>query len=406
MVDTIARATSLGEASPGDFAIMYRTNAQSRRIEEAFVRAGMPYRLVGATRFYGRREVKDVIAFLRLVHNPADSVSLLRVINLPPRGIGAKTILSLQEWAEKESLSLGAALEGIALGSSAESGRGHPFGGRAAKALTRFANLLAGWTMRRDTTPVVELLDLILEESGYRRYLRDGTQEGDDRWENVIELRNVAAEFEELALTEFLEQVSLVSDVDNLAKGGNAPTLLTLHSAKGLEFPTVFIVGVEEGILPHRHSWDDLDQMSEERRLFYVGITRAENQLYLLHCFRRSSWGNTEYAQRSRFLDDIPPSLTSGHGEQAREVEWSWSGARASRDLPQPAGQGEIERQKSPPTEPSYTTGQRVRHATFGEGIVIDSEPAGGDTIVTVAFEELGLKRLMSGIAKLQVIDE
>ena len=444
-VETIRRLTGRGEASPGDFAIMYRTNAQSRRIEEAFVRAGMSYRLVGATRFYARREVKDVIAYLRLVHNPADSVGFLRIINVPPRGIGAKTIAALQNWAARENISLAAALERVAAGEQ------HPFASRAAKVLTRFANLLAGWTLRRETVLVADLMDLILEQSGYQKHLRDGTPEGQDRWDNVRELRKVAGNHSDL--TGFLEQVSLVSDVDNLAQEGSAPTLLTLHAAKGLEFSRVFIVGVEEKMLPHSRSLDDPEQMAEERRLFYVGLTRAKDQLYLLHCFRRSSWGDVDYARPSRFINDIPSSLIAGRGQETKSADWSWSSAGAGNPLPTPtpkiarppsipparrgeallsprvrgdgqrperghsrplqrtqfmmtAWQTEPESRAQPaaPPVPSYQTGQRVRHVAFGEGVVIEAQPADGDEIITVAFEKLGLKRLMGSMAKLDVL--
>jgi DNA helicase-2/ATP-dependent DNA helicase PcrA len=416
-----------GNADPGSYAIMYRTNAQSRRIEEAFVRAGMPYRLVGATRFYARREVKDVIAYLRVVHNQADSIGLLRIINVPPRGIGAKTLAALQSWAAQEGIALAAALEQVAAtGNGTQTDRVPlPFPGRARTALVRFANLLAGWVLQRDTVPVSELMDLILEQSGYRAYLGDGSREGEDRWENILELRNVAREYPELALTDFLERVALVSEVDNLTDEGDAPTLLTLHAAKGLEFPTVFILGVEEGILPHKRSRDEPEQMAEERRLFYVGITRARDKLYLLHCFRRAFWGDPDGGLPSRFLSDLPPELIDDREGMAAgaAVSYDYSGTALSssrssgiggRSLLAPAPAPSREMSASPvrsrpvarPVEPSYRTGQRVRHGSFGEGIVIEAEPADGDEIVTVAFEDKGLKRLLASMAKLQAVDD
>jgi DNA helicase-2/ATP-dependent DNA helicase PcrA len=196
--------------------------------------------------------------------------------------------------------------------------------------------------------------------------------------------------------------------VDNLTEEGNAPTLLTLHAAKGLEFPIVFIIGVEDGVLPHKRSWDDVEQMAEERRLFYVGITRAKNKLYLLHCFRRTAWGSADYAQPSRFLNDIPPTLLAGRTTssqmQSRETDWSWSSAR-SGGLPTPAWQLERETTPKPePAGPSFGTGQRVRHAVFGEGIVIEAKPADGDEIITVAFEGQGLKRLLGSMARLEAL--
>jgi DNA helicase-2/ATP-dependent DNA helicase PcrA len=399
--DFVVRIIRRSAAAPGDFAIMYRTNAQSRRLEEAFIRAGMPYRLVGATRFYARREIKDVVAYLRLIHNPADSVSLLRIINVPPRGIGAKTITTLEGWAARENIPLAAALDRVAAGEPS------PFAGRAVTALSRFASLLAGWVAQRETTPVAELIDLVLEQSGYRDSLQDGTRESVDRWDNIVELRGVAGEYREVTLTEFLEGVALVSEVDNLSEEASAPALLTLHAAKGLEFPIVFIVGVEDGILPHKRSWDDPEQMAEERRLFYVGITRAKDEIYLVHCFRRAAWGDVEYTRRSRFIDDIPPELITGKSEPApspsRETDWSWSSPHSGA-LPIPAWKAESRPKQSAPAEPAYRTGQRVLHATFGEGIVIEAKPADGDAIITVAFEGVGLKRLLSSMAKLEIL--
>lgn len=398
--DYVLRLIQRGDAPPGDYAIMYRTNAQSRRIEDAFVRAGMPYRLVGATRFYGRREVKDVIAYLRVLHNPADTVSLSRIINTPPRGIGAKTISSLQSWTAQQGITLAAGIDHVA------QSKPHPFQARTAKALSRFGNLLAVWGTQRDDLPVAELMDLVVEQSGYSQYLRDGTPEGDDRWENIMELRRVAAEFPSVPLSEFLEQVALVSDVDNLTESPEAPTLLTLHAAKGLEFPVVVIVGVEDGVLPHRRSWDEPEQMAEERRLFYVGITRAQNRLYLVHCFRRTMWGDSDLGRPSRFLDDIPGLTKAGVVQAPSTVDWSWSATQSRDSLPLPAWTGASEEPVSTaaPVEPSFRSGQQVRHPTFGKGIVIEAKPDSGDEIITVAFEGLGLKRLLGSMAKLDLI--
>jgi DNA helicase-2/ATP-dependent DNA helicase PcrA len=206
-------------------------------------------------------------------------------------------------------------------------------------------------------------------------------------------------------LTEFLEQVALVSEVDNLTEEESAPSLLTLHAAKGLEFPVVFIVGVEDGILPHKRSWDDPEQMAEERRLFYVGMTRTKNKLYLLHCFRRFSWGNVDYVKPSRFLNDIPPNLIAGKVQPARELPSRTEWSSVNRSLPTPAWQAEVEERSKPaPAGPSYKTGQQVRHAAFGEGIVIEAKPADGDEIITVAFEGVGLKRLLASMAKLETL--
>jgi DNA helicase-2/ATP-dependent DNA helicase PcrA len=413
----------------GGCAIMYRTNAQSRVLEEAFLRVGMSYRLVGATRFYGRREIKDLIAYLRLIHNQADSVSFTRVVNTPPRGIGKKTQQDLFAWAERHGWQPGEALLKLV----EEPEQEHSFGGRALKALSRFGQLLQSWISLKDQVTVGDLLDTILEGSGYRLYIDDGTTEGDDRWANVMELRSVAVEFEDHNLSQFLEQVALVSDVDDLEEDPNAPTLLTLHAAKGLEFPVVFIVGLEEGMLPHSRSLDDGEELAEERRLFYVGLTRAKDRVYLSHAFRRTFYGNTEVTVPSRFLGEIPEKLIEGgtSGERRRESkrrasDWSWSppskkmttGRRGidrvagqrnqdRKPLPKPhAWIEEVERKpKAVVTEATYRTGQRVHHKKFGDGIVIESKLTGNDEEVVVAFSEtgVGIKKLVASLAKLEI---
>ncbi|HEY54178.1 MAG TPA: UvrD-helicase domain-containing protein, partial [Caldilineae bacterium] len=298
ILDEIARLRKTGVARPGDCAVMYRTNAQSRAVEEAFVRRGVPYRLVGATRFYNRREIKDVMAYMRLVHNPNDDISMQRVINVPPRRIGKATVNKLSAWASGLGVSLYDALRilgGDAEPALADLTDSHPLAKRALGALLNFYATLQDWIDDRDSLTPAQLLDRILDESGYRDWLRDGSEEGESRWENVQELRVVSTAYDgmslDIALDAFLEEVALVSDTDDYQASTDVVTLLTLHSAKGLEFGVVFITGLEEGLLPHSRSVEDPDQMEEERRLAYVGITRAKDRLYLLHTFRRATWG-------------------------------------------------------------------------------------------------------------------
>lgn len=401
VVDTVNRLAQEG-FSPGGCAVMYRTNAQSRALEDAFIRAGMPYRLVGATRFYARREIKDVIAYLRVVHNPAEGVSMARVINVPPRGIGQKTVAALDGAASKQDISVHEVLRQIQ-DSDTQAPR---IGTRAQRMVISFLDLLEGWIAAREQLTVAQLIDRVLQDVGYADYLRDGTEEGEERWANVLELRNVAAEYERLTLTDFLADVALVSDVDNLSDEVDAPTLLTLHSAKGLEFPVVFITGLEEGMLPHSRSFDDPEQMAEERRLMYVGLTRAEDQLLLTYAFRRTRYGDSEPSVPSRFLEEIPLNLTGGSWRHrraqglktaSRETEWggvSDSSRTRSRGTQRKGGASQ------------FRAGQRVRHATFGEGLVIESRVDGSDEIVSVAFEEAGLKRLMASYARLERLGE
>ena len=481
IVATIQRMMTAGHAS-GDFAIMYRTNAQSRAIEEAFLREGMSYKLVGATRFYNRREIKDLIAYLRLVHNPADSVSFQRVVNTPTRGIGRKTQDQLLIWGASKGWQPGVTTMQLAIDPELQ----HPFNARALNAIQPFGNMLAAWVALRDKVPVGELLDTIIDQVGFRDYLQDGSDEGEERWQNVMELRNVAGVDREISLTQFLEQVSLVADVDNLEATQDAPTLLTMHAAKGLEFPVVFITGLEEGVLPHSRALDDAEELAEERRLFYVGITRAKDRLYLSHAFRRMSYGQSDLGTPSRFLGDIPDDLTTGSTAAARREQsknrmtrWSWdteyssgsgysyeddedyvdydedSGSERrsrqsgrstgtwsssppatsrrlpSRDKPispgarhrarsnsnrQPNYYQPTTRRAAPEPEsssplaadsgPEYATGQKVRHAKFGDGIVIETRDTGADTEITVAFGSVGIKRLAASFAKLEITEE
>lgn len=376
VVSQIQRLIEAGEISPGDCAVMYRTNAQSRALEEAFVAAGMPYRLVGATRFYERREIKDLLAYLRLIYNPDDDLSLARVINEPRRGIGRQMLGQLAEWARELGVSQVEALRRLSEG---EKG---PFTAKARSSLLSFFHLLEGWIRARPSLSPVQLLDRVLAESGYAEHIRDGTEEGEDRWANIQELRNVASRYSDLstiadedgmdALGLFLQEVALVSDVDALPEETSVPTLLTLHMAKGLEFGAVFITGLEEGLLPHSRSLDDPDELEEERRLFYVGITRAKEHLFLTYAFERLTYSSKKPRARSRFLDDIPPSLIEG--DYHRKAAWP------------PADDGR---------RPKFAPGDRVRHAQFGEGMVISIVIARDDEEVTVAFDGRGIKRLL-----------
>lgn len=417
------------------FAVMYRTNAQSRALEEAFVLARLPYKLVGATQFYQRREVKDALAYLRVINNLRDEVSFNRILNTPTRGIGTATQQQLNEWAASKGLRAAEALLDLAR----RPDQPHPFKPRPHSLLTQFGNMLDAWVQLREVVGVGEMLDVVLEQTRYREYIDDGTDEGEERWQNVMELRGVAGADAAVSLSQFLEQVSLVSETDNLEEAAQATTLLTLHAAKGLEYPVVFITGLEEGVLPHSRSLDDKEELAEERRLFYVGITRAKDQLYLSHTFRRTTWGDSSVAFPSRFLNDIPPELIdgSGTGERRRQSKqrastWdpdaiNWPGAKNARPaprpttrpiydtswnpppakaLPTPYGTTDKGAPKTAPSAPTYRTGQKVRHAKFGEGIVIESKLTGTDEEVSVAFTGLGVKRLAASFAALEVVDQ
>ena len=399
VVDTIAQMVAKGQAQARDFAVMYRTNAQSRAIEDAFIRAGMPYRLVGATRFYARREIKDALAYLHLIHNPHDAVALMRIINVPSRGIGNKTLAALEAVTREEGKSPYQVLKELGARKGKETGNAlaAQLTPRATQALTEFVTMLDGWIARRDKLDVGKLLDLVVSESGYGRYVNDGTEEGRERWENVQELRGVAADYThalgEHPLTAFLEDVSLVSDTDTRDDSADAPTLMTLHSAKGLEFPIVLIVGMEDGVLPHSRSFDDPESMEEERRLCYVGMTRAKKRLFLSYAFRRTVWGDSDVREPSRFLADIPRHLIEGALPKPGA-----SAARATRWEPTPP----LASRKPKSRELQFQVGQRVRHAKFGEGVVIESRADGSDEEITVAFKKSGIKHLLASFANLE----
>ncbi|MEZ0397135.1 MAG: UvrD-helicase domain-containing protein [Anaerolineales bacterium] len=397
VVDTIAGLIASKTVEPGECAVMYRTNAQSRLLEEAFLQARLPYRLVGAQRFYGRREVKDMIAYLRLVHNPADEISLDRVINVPPRGIGEKTVLALHAAARAADLTPGAALMDLARGDA--SPLWPQFTGRAALPLADFGALLANWRAEAARLTVTELFDRIAADVNYREYLDDGTEEGAERWENVQELRRLTMEYADRPLEDFLQDVALISDQDTLTEGKNAPTLLTLHAAKGLEFGTVFIVGLDDGILPHSRSFDDPEAMEEERRLFYVGITRAKDRLYLVRALRRGSRGYAEATLPSRYLDDIPPDLLAGKSRAGRSKP-DFQPAYQSNWQSESRGRGGSDRQPTP----QYRAGMRVRHPIWGEGIVLHSRIQDNDETVDIVFESVGIKRVAASLANLKVL--
>ncbi|HEY79173.1 MAG TPA: UvrD-helicase domain-containing protein [Dehalococcoidia bacterium] len=371
----------------GDCAIMYRTNAQSRAIEEAFIRYGTPYKLVAATRFYERREVKDIIAYLRLILNPHDTVSLFRIINVPGRGIGQQTLAKLSGLAKSSGLSEYEVLRQIDRPDKNFSPA------HIARALARFTDLVEDLIDSSHRLNLVDLFDLIIKSTGYQEYIL-GEPDGEERWENIRELRTVTQQYRDIkardGLAAFLEGVTLVSDVDALDGGGDAATLITLHQAKGLEFPVVFIVGMEEGILPHIKSFDDPAQMEEERRLCYVGVTRAKQRLYLVRAFRRSLMGSSNLNRPSRFLEELPRHLVASGGLSRGEGPevYSWNQA--------PAADINI---------PELKAGDRVRHAAFGEGVVVSCRPVRDDAEVVAVFNGVGLKKLLLSFAQLEKME-
>ena len=334
-----------------------------------------------------------MISFLRLVQNRADDVSLSRIINVPPRGIGDKTILALHSAALTANITPGDVLLDLARGS--DSPFYAQFAGRAAPSLAEFGGLLSAWQSLAATATVSELFERISNDIRYKDHLDDGTEEGKERWENVVELHRLADEYDTRSLPEFLENIALVSDQDTI-KEGNVPTLLTLHAAKGLEFGVVFIVGLDDGILPHSRSFDEPEEMEEERRLFYVGITRAKDRLYLLRAQRRGGRGYAEETVESRFLGDIPVKLVSGQTRGGRRTS-NYGANKNDWVLPSPDRPAKI-------IEQQYRAGMRITHPIWGEGIVLDSRAQDSDEVVDVVFNSVGIKRLAASLAKLTIV--
>jgi DNA helicase-2/ATP-dependent DNA helicase PcrA len=463
-----------GPLKARDIAVMYRMNAQSRAIEESFLRYGIRYQLVGGTRFYSRREVKDALAYLRVLRSDTDSVSFERIINVPARAIGDKTI---------ETLRLAQRVDGISTWEAIErAGRGEveTLQQRTRVALAEFAGLIRRLRTRVGVLPLPELLDDVLEASGYRAMLADGSEDGEERWANLLELRSVTTRYDDLspedALDRLLEETALVADQDSYEGDADAVTLITLHAAKGLEFPVVFIAGLEEGLFPHSRALDDEKELEEERRLAYVGITRAKKRLYLSHAWRRATWGMGQISVPSRFLLEIPAELMVGPdlspagreasaGDAALDLDLDLafgarrttrfgtpvrssggvpayrqgsgrpgaptpgeafrpgrdlaakrdafaSGARSGMLAPEPPAASSAARPGTVPARPvvpgerRYRDGDRVRHARWGDGIIVMSKLTRDDEEVTVAFKDpaVGRKTVLASLANLEVV--
>ena len=395
----------------GDIAVMYRTNAQSRTIEESLMRRGIPYKVVGGTKFYDRREVKDAMSYLRVAVNTLDEVNIKRIINVPKRGVGDTSIGKIDEFAREQGIPFA-----VAMRRCTEAG----VSGAAAKGITRFFELVDRLNSSLEDGPSA-VLQVAMEDSGYIKELQeDGSVEADGRLENLQELIGRAAEFADV--DEFIEQVSLVADTDDL-DGENQMVLMTLHSAKGLEYPVVFLVGCEEGIFPHNRALLDPRELEEERRLAYVGITRARERLHVSHAWQRMLYGQSQYNPPSRFLSEIPADLFDRQGNVdsgADSERVIGGGAWRDRDVPayrrrdeEPAGRtfgAGAERKASRPPTPARSeaefahlkAGDDVEHAIFGEGVILAVTGTGDKTEATVRFRERGTKHLLLAWAPLK----
>ena len=398
VVSEIARLVTRGEARYRDIAVLYRINAQSRPVEEALVRAQIPYQVVGGVRFYERKEVKDALAVLRVLANPKDWLSLQRVLRESAlgRGIGDKTLLQIEQWASQVGRSPAEALPALA----EELDVAPPnLSAQATKRLREVWGELVRLRGALVAQPLSSVFDLALERTGIAARYREASDPAErERWENVVQLRSVLERYDELpakdGLERFLEEAALVASVDEAELGGDQVTLLTLHAAKGLEFPVVFLIGVEEGLLPHARALESEAELEEERRLFYVGITRAKQRLYLSYAQLRSRFGLRERGIPSHFLDALPPDVV----EEQRASGWQRAG-----ELPGRTASSRPEERSAAPVVRRYQPGQRVFHPTFGDGVVLAVRESAGDQEVTVQFKRHGTKILLASLAKLVV---
>ena len=390
-----------------DFAILYRMNSQSNIIEKIFVKSGIPYRIIGGVRFYERKEIRDMIAYLNVINNPSDEIRLRRIINQPKRSIGDKTIAQ----ATEISVTVGESLfEVISHADEYEPLK------RTAPKLLRFVEVIQGLmeSAQDETVSLHELYQLLLEKTDYIGYLQESEgEEAQDRIDNINELASNIIKYEEDAgeeasLAGFLEEVSLMTDIDNFDESATAVTMMTIHSAKGLEFPVVFLPGLEEGIFPGLQSIYNPGEVEEERRLAYVAITRAKEELYLLNADSRMIFGSTSRNKMSRFVGEIPEEILA----KSRSKEWKKpmpgvslpTSAFEARAVTTHAARnfGPAGNVQSKPPVVGFRAGDAVRHKTFGEGMVISATPMGNDTLLEIAFEKVGTKKLMANFARLQ----
>ena len=411
IVREVERLHTMFHVKYGDIAVLYRTNAQSRNIEEAFYATGVPYAMVGSVRFYDRREIKDIIAYLRVIYNPRDTLSLLRIINVPRRGLGPTSIARMMETAEEYRISLFEVITDAQLLSMIPK-----LSAKVKLALEEFAAMVFTFMGQLGTRPIHEIVEDVIETSGYAAALEEEKKEDNrDRLENLREFISVAKNFDDGAaegengLADFLAQIALISDVDQTEQSDGTVTLMTFHAAKGLEFPAVFMAGMEEGLFPHSRTRLDDTEIEEERRTCYVGITRAERRLYLTYARQRTIYGRTEMSRPSRFLAEIPEQLVehkeadffSGTDLRAPSNIWSERSTRTERKryMPPPqhtAADGSVIR---PDASAAFQAGDAVRHSKWGDGRIVAISGSGEDAELSIAFPGEGIKKFVQKYA-------
>lgn len=395
-----------------DFAILYRTNAQSNAVEQALSRSGIPHRIIGGHRFYDREEIRDMIAYLQVINNPHDDVRLTRIINVPKRAIGARTV----EIAADIAAGLGESIYSVIR--EADS---YPQLSRAAAKLKSFVGLIDGFIEAEQSGDysLAELYNLVLEHTDYETYLKNEKENAEVRIENIEELSSNIIKFEEdydeeADLSAFLEEISLMTDIDNYDADADTCVMMTLHSAKGLEFPVVFITGMEDGLFPSIASMMNPDEINEERRLAYVGITRAKQKLYLTKTKSRMLFGSTTYNKESRFVSEIPDDLLEKTGEERKAYSNPGGFANFSGGASVPLGgaasksryAGKFNSYQKPPVKSgvTYSVGDTVLHKVFGRGMIMSTAKMGNDTLLEIAFEKAGTKKLMANFCKMEKI--
>lgn len=411
IVREVERLHTMFHVKYGDIAVLYRTNAQSRNIEEAFYATGVPYAMVGSVRFYDRREIKDIIAYLRVIYNPRDTLSLLRIINVPRRGLGPTSIARMMETAEEYRISLFEVITDAQLLSMIPK-----LSAKVKLALEEFAAMVFTFMGQLGTRPIHEIVEDVIETSGYAAALEEEKKEDNrDRLENLREFISVAKNFDDGAaegengLADFLAQIALISDVDQTEQSDGTVTLMTFHAAKGLEFPAVFMAGMEEGLFPHSRTLLDDTEIEEERRTCYVGITRAERRLYLTYARQRTIYGRTEMSRPSRFLAEIPEALVEhkeadffgGTDLRAPSNIWGERSTRTERKryMPPPqhtAADGSVIR---PDVSAAFQAGDAVRHSKWGDGRIVAISGSGEDAELSIAFPGEGIKKFVQKYA-------
>ena len=386
---------------PSDFAILYRTNAQSRSFEEVFMRRNISYKLVGGLRFYDRREIKDIIAYLKLIQNPVDDVSLKRIINVPKRGIGNVTMERIEEYANKTGESLYSAILSV--------DEIPKLSKRATDNLKKFADMINNFFAMKEVMDLKEFIEKIIYDTGYIKELEEeGSIESRTRLDNIREFISVAVDFEvtnpDGTLEDFLADISLLSDVDKTADVDNSVTLLTVHSAKGLEFPVVFMVGMEEGLFPISRALNNESELEEERRLCYVAITRAERLLYITYAKIRTIYGNTNYTLPSRFIEEIPENLVakSAKVEKVKPITDKKQLVKV-RDFSGKAQKSKLKPKVSVDSG-KIKVGIKVSHKKWGIGTIVQVKDRDNDKEIVIAFDKVGLKRLLLSIAPIEIL--